>query len=63
MLLAAAGLAGACAPGIGVYDGAGGDYAQWRRDDAACRRAAGDEARADAYARCMRSRGYRVRPE
>jgi hypothetical protein len=56
-----------CAPGIGVYDRAGGDYAQWRRDDAECRRAKGDEGsgaiEGNAYGRCMRARGYHLRPE
>jgi hypothetical protein len=42
-------------------------YTQWRRDDLACRRAASDEAGTvidrDAYARCMREAGYRLRAQ
>jgi hypothetical protein len=42
-------------------------YAQWRRDDLACRRAASDEAGTvmdrDAYERCMREAGYRLRAQ
>ncbi|HET7875199.1 MAG TPA: hypothetical protein VFN71_06695 [Methylomirabilota bacterium] len=56
-------LAGACAPGGAVYDKPGVTYQEWRRDDAECRevaaRSAGSEA--DAYARCMRARGYHTR--
>jgi hypothetical protein len=61
------GLFTACAPGIARYDKPGVNYAQWRHDDLACRQTASDEAGTvidrDAYARCMRAAGYRVRPE
>jgi hypothetical protein len=42
-------------------------YAEFRRDDLACRRAASDQGGTlidrDAYARCMRAAGYRLRTE
>jgi len=52
--------------GSAIYDKPGLTYAEWKRDDAACRLAAqaGDERAApdrEAYARCMRDRGYRTR--
>jgi hypothetical protein len=57
-------LAGGCGPGVGVYDKPGVTYEEWRRDDAECRRAAptggSSESPRDAYARCMRDRGYHV---
>jgi hypothetical protein len=63
-LLVALGLAG-CAPGLGTYDKPGLTYAEWRRDDAECREASRRNAGPDreAYARCLRERGYRVRGE
>jgi hypothetical protein len=52
-----------CVPGTAVYDKPGVTYAEWRRDDAGCRQAAAGAADdGDAYARCMRERGYRLRP-
>ena len=65
-LAASLAVLGACAPGGAVYDKPGLTYAEWRRDDAECRQAslAGDERREldrEAYARCMRARGYRIR--
>ena len=59
----------ACAPGGAVYDKPGVTYAEWRRDDAACRQAATvaegarDTRDREAYVRCMRERGYRIRAE
>ena len=57
-------LAAACRPGGAVYDKPGVTYQEWRRDDAECRQAAllagSSESQADAYARCMRARGYHV---
>jgi hypothetical protein len=59
--LAAAWLAGC---GTAVYDKPGLTYAEYKRDDAACRAAArhgeGDALDRAAYARCMRERGYRT---
>lgn len=49
-----------------VYDKPGLTYAEWKRDDALCRLAAGDERAAperEAYGRCMRERGYHLRAE
>ncbi len=56
-------LTAAC--GTAAYDKPGLSYAEWKRDDSECRRAAqgsGDRAPQDRndYARCMRERGYRV---
>jgi hypothetical protein len=67
LLLVSLSLLVACAPGGGVYDKPGLTYAEWRRDDADCRRAAGEADAAaidrEAYARCMRARGYRLRAD
>jgi hypothetical protein len=50
--------------GTGLYDKPGLTYAEWKRDDAECRRAAPPGAPArEAYARCMRERGYRLPAE
>ena len=62
LVLSTALLAG-CASAL--YDKPGLTYAEWKRDDAECRLAArvGGERAAperEAYARCMRERGYRV---
>jgi hypothetical protein len=51
-----------------AYDKPGLTYAEWKRDDAECRLAAEASAERaapdrDAYARCMRARGYRLRAE
>ena len=59
-------LAGGCGPGLAVYDKPGITYEEWRRDDAECRRAAptagsSESQNGDAYARCMRDRGYHIR--
>lgn len=54
----------ACGPGLGTYDKPGLTYEGWKRDDTECRRRA-DGAEGldrDGYARCMRERGYAVRP-
>jgi hypothetical protein len=65
--LALASLQAACAPGTALYDKPGLTYAEWKRDDAECRRAAGREGDTaidrEAYARCMRARGYKLRAE
>lgn len=64
-LVGLVGLLVGCAPGFSVYDKPGMTYAEWRRDDAECRQGArrdGDIDQ-DAYARCMRERGYRLRGE
>jgi len=67
LLLASTSLLAACGPGAGIYDKAGLTYAEWKRDDAECRRAAGEDERGgidrDAYARCLRARGYKIRVE
>jgi len=51
--------------GGAAYDKPGLTYAEWKRDDAACRLAAGADAAPDreSYASCMRARGYRLRAE
>jgi hypothetical protein len=58
-------LAGGCAPGLAVYDKPGITYEEWRRDDADCHRATptagSSESQQDAYARCMKDRGYHTR--
>ncbi|PWU18475.1 MAG: hypothetical protein C5B48_14695 [Candidatus Rokuibacteriota bacterium] len=65
LLLASFSILAAC--GLGVYDKPGLTYAEWRRDDRECRRIAGEHERnvidREAYARCMRARGYRIRAE
>jgi hypothetical protein len=65
LVLALSWLLAGCASDGAVYDRPGGTYRDWRRDDAACRKVAmkGEgEAALDrnAYARCMRERGYRI---
>ena len=48
--------------GTAVYDKPGLTYAEWKRDDGECREKA-STARgldSDAYARCMRERGYKI---
>lgn len=65
--LGLASLQAACAPGIALYDKPGLTYAEWKHDDAECRRGAGREGDAatdrEAYARCMGARGYKLRAE
>ena len=63
-LLVSLGTLGAC--GSAVYDKPALTYSEWRRDDAECRQSAlgADEPHEldrEAYARCMRGRGYRIR--
>jgi hypothetical protein len=66
-LAASSALLVGCAPGGAVYDKPGLTYEEWRRDDAECRRAAaggaGREMDREAYARCMRARGYQIRED
>jgi hypothetical protein len=55
-----------CAGGTAIYDKPGLTYAEWRRDDADCRRASHDSGAGvdrEPYARCMGARGYRIRAE
>jgi hypothetical protein len=60
-------LLASCAAGTGIYDKPGLTYAEWKRDDAECRRAAsegeGGVLDREAYARCLRARGYSIRVE
>jgi hypothetical protein len=68
LVLAWSWLLASCAPGGAAYDRPGGTYRDWRRDDAACRKIAmkGEEETGldrNAYARCMRERGYRISGE
>ena len=57
----------ACSPGIGIYDKPGLTYTEWKRDDSECRRDAGENGGGaidrEAYTRCLRDRGYKVRPK
>ena len=60
------GAAAACVPGQAIYDKPGLTYSEWKDDDAECREAASSGAASglserDAYARCMASRGYKIR--
>lgn len=61
-LVAVLGLLWGCA--VAPYGKPGVTYEEWKRDDAECLRAAGEE-RGDldreAYGRCMGERGYAVR--
>jgi len=67
VLLALASLLAACGSVAGIYDKPGLTYAEWKRDDAECRRGAGEAQHSDidrdAYARCLRARGYKIRVE
>ena len=58
-------LLAACGPGIWVYDKPGLTYTEWKRDDSECRRDAGENEGGaiddEAYARCLRARGYKIR--
>jgi hypothetical protein len=67
VLLCLAPVLAACAPGTAAYDKPGLTYAEWKRDDAECRRAAVEASGAaidrEAYGRCMRARGYHLRTE
>jgi hypothetical protein len=58
-------LLAACSPGMGIYDKPGLTYTEWKRDDSECRRDAGENEGAaidrEAYTRCLRARGYKVR--
>jgi hypothetical protein len=66
-LLAVVVLLAACTPGTAVYDKPGLTYAEWKSDDAECRRAtaeaSGGAIDREAYGRCMRARGYRLRTD
>ena len=57
----------ACSPGIGIYNKPGLTYTEWKRDDSECRRDAGENGGGaidrEAYARCLRDRGYKIRPK
>ena len=65
LLIVSFSLLAACGPGIGIYDKPGLTYTEWKRDDSECRRDAGENEGGaiddEAYARCLRARGYKIR--